>query len=400
MSLVRTVSRRSSGERGSALFVAIIAMSLMLMMGLATLSLTDQQTRESGAERIRESSFNLAEGALQQQGFLLGGKGWPKKVTDALPTQCDQASVHGRCPAATSLVTSTGEGAYDAADYGSGAAWTTYVRDNTATNPRQYTTAVDSQARWDADGNGEIWVKSEATVGGKKRVIVALLKRDPIPILMPKAVLVAGALSIGQQGQSPVITTDGTTVPVLRCDDTDPACADYIQSGEKKPPQIFPDTVTYDPTFPSLVPADTVEKLIESTTAFTTCPTEAQVAAQQIVVIDVTDSTRCTLTGNTVYHSSSKPGIIIMRRGTLDLAGTGQFHGMLLHVNEAGRNDGSNCIEVTGTFDVLGGIAVEGSCGVYLSGNARLNFTPNNLNFSVTGVAGLVQNTWRELPPS
>ena len=394
------LARRGADETGSALFVAMIAMSLMLMMGLATIALTDQQTRASGAERVREASFNLAEGALQQQSYLLGGKGWPKKAADALPDSCGQSSTFTRCPTPSALVTTTGGGAYEGVDYANGAVWTTYVRDNTLTNARQYTTAVESQPRWDADGNGEIWVRSTATVSGKTRVIVALLKRDPIPILMPKAVLVAGSLSVGQNGQSPVITSDATTLPVLRCDPASPTCADYIRSGDKKDPQISPDTVTYNPTFPPLVPGDTVDKLVESTTPFTSCPTEAQVAASEIAVIDVPESTRCVLTGNTNYHTPSTPGILIMRRGTLELAGSGRFHGMLLHLNEANRAGTPACIQVTGTFDIQGGVAVEGLCGFYIQGNARLAFSPNALNFSVTGVAGLVQNTWRELPPS
>ena len=73
---------------------------------------------------------------------------------------------------------------------------------------------------------------------------------------------------------------------------------------------------------------------------------------------------------------------------------------MLLHLNEANRAGTPACIQVTGTFDIQGGVAVEGLCGFYIQGNARLAFSPNALNFSVTGVAGLVQNTWRELPPS
>lgn len=400
MSHARDLARRAADETGSALFVAIVAMSLMLMIGLATIALTDQQVRQSGVERTREASFNLAEGALQQQSFLLGGKGWPKKATDALPDSCSETSTSTRCPTPSALVTTTGTGAYEGIDYASGAVWTTHVRDNTVTNPRQYTSAVDSQPRWDADGNGEIWVKSTATVGGRKRVIVALLKRDPIPILMPKAVLVAGALEVGQQGQSPVITTDATAPPVLRCDPTTAGCAAYIKSGGKKDPQVSPDVVTYNPSFPPLVPADTVSKLVDSTTPFTSCPTEAQVAASEIAVIDVPESTTCSLTGNQVYHSLSKPGILIMRRGTLTLAGSGRFHGMLLHLNEGGRAAPSQCIRVTGTADIHGGVAVEGLCGFYIQGNARLAFSPNALNFSVTGVAGLVQSTWRELPAS
>ncbi len=405
MSLLRLLGDRCRDERGSALVISMIAMALMLMLGLATLALTDQQTRQSGVERVRESSFNLAEGALQQQGFLLGGKKWPKTAADELPLQCDQTSdpaVNSRCPLPSSLVTAAGTGAFDSNDYAIGTSWVTQVRDNVPVDPanplayRNYTAAVDSQPRWDSDGNGYIWTKSTATVGNRTRTLVALLKRDPIPILMPKAVLVAGSLAVGQSGQSPVITTDPTTPPVLRCEAGD-ACADYIESGGKKESQISPDTVSYNPSAPNLVPADTVKQLLESTDAFTYCPTEAQVAAQEIVVID-TPGLTCEFTGNTVYHSSTKPGIIIMRRGTLSFAGSGQFYGMILHLNEETRGPADRCVRIPGTFDIYGGVVVEGNCGMYIQGNARLTFSPNNLNFSVTGVAGLVQNTWRELP--
>lgn len=400
MTCPRALSANARDERGSALVVAIVVMTLMLTLGLATLAMTDTQSRQSGVERVRESSFNLAEGALQQQSFLLGGRGWPKAASPAPPSFCGQASTSTFCPTPAALVPSTGTGAYNGPDYASGASWTTYVRDNAAVNDQIYTSAVDSSPTWDANGDGYIWVKATATVRAKTRTIVALLKRDPIPILLPKAVLVAGSLTVGQSGQSPVITTDGTTPPVLRCPGYGDGCADYIQSGGKKEPQISPDTVSYNPPgFPArLVSADTVSKLVDSATIFTSCPTAAQ--AQGIVVIDVNDATRCNFTGTTNFNSPAAPGIMIMRKGKLEFAGNGEFHGMILHLNEAKRDPSSpDCVEITGTLDVYGGVVIEGNCGFYIQGNARLTFSPNNLNFSLTGVAGLVRNTWRELPP-
>lgn len=397
MTCAAGLSAHARDERGSALVVAIMVMSLMFTLGLASLAMTDTQTEQSGVERVRESSFNLAEGALQQQSFLLGGKGWPKAASPAPPAFCDQSSTSTFCPTPAALVPSTGTGAYTGPDYASGASWTTYVRDNTAVGNQIYTAAVMDGPTWDSNGDGYVWVKSTAMARTKKRTLVALLKRDPIPILLPKAVLVAGSLSVGQSGQSPVITTDGTTPPVLRCAGYGTDCAAYIQSGGKKDAQISPDTVTYNPTYPNLVSAETVAKLVDSGTVFTSCPTAAQ--AQGIIVIDVPDTTTCKFTGATNFNSTVAPGIIIMRKGTLEFAGNGQFHGMILHLNEAGRIATSErCVQITGTFDVHGGIVVEGRCGFYIQGNARLNFAPNNLNFSLTGVAGLVQNTWRELP--
>ena len=62
---------RLSSERGSALVTALLVTMLFMMLGLATVSLVDTQQRESGRERVRESSFSLAEGALNSQIYLL-----------------------------------------------------------------------------------------------------------------------------------------------------------------------------------------------------------------------------------------------------------------------------------------------------------------------------------------
>ena len=412
MSIVRTLHARGSDERGSALVISMVAMSLMLMLGLATLSMTDQQTRQSGVERVREASFNLAEGALQQQSFLLGGRGWPRIASDALPETCTLSSDPGvaanaRCPTPASLVTAAGTGAFDEVDVKSGATWSTKVRDNSAVNNQVYTGAIDSPsvARYDANGDGFIWVKSTATVGTKTRTLVALLKRDPIPIFFPKAVLTAGALTIGQGGQPGVITSDATTKPVVRCPSYGSPCADYEPAKPKKDSQITPDSVVYDPSFPNRLPATTVQQLRDSAVLYTSCPTVEQLHGMLMVELP-SDGMNCSYLSNEVYNPPpSDPGMIIFTRGSFELRGTAQYYGALLHLNEGMRDAGASpapqpCVTINGTNNIFGGIIVEGKCGAYINGSARLSYAPNSLNFSVTGVAGLVQNTWRELPSS
>ena len=402
-----TIRHRIRDERGSALVIAMTAMGLMLMLGLASLALTDQQTRQSAIERHRESSFNLAEGALQQQSFLLGGRGWPKLAIHALPASCTPASNPGnpansRCPTPSSLAGAGANNAFDEIDYESGVVWTTKVRDNSAVNNQIYTAAIDADTvpRYDANQDGFMWVKSTATVQSRTRTIVALLKRDPIPIFLPKGVLVSGALEIGQGGQPGVISTDTTSAPVLRCPGYGDPCADYEPATNHKPAQIVPDSVQYNASLGNRVPDSTLQQLLDSATTYTSCPSLTQLAG--IVVIDVPDVTRCTYEGNGAINTAASPGIVIMKRGTLELRGTAQFYGMLMHLNLAERDASvagtENCIQINGTNNIYGGVIIEGKCGTYINGNARLTYSPNNLNFSVTGVAGLVQNTWRELP--
>jgi len=180
-------SRRTLDESGSAIVIALVVMSLMLVLGLAALAMTDTQTSQSRLERVRESSFNLAEGGLQQQSFLLGGRGWPRLATDALPAACNQSSdpaltANRRCPTPSALVTAAGTGAYDEPDYASGASWTTYVRDNTAVNNKVYTSSVDGQrngtpTRTGSSGCGPLrrWVPGPA---GSSRCSSAIRSRS------------------------------------------------------------------------------------------------------------------------------------------------------------------------------------------------------------------------------
>lgn len=393
-----------SGEEGAALVVAVLVMAIMMTLGLSALAMTDVQTGESAAERQRESSFNLAEGALQQQGFLLGGRGWPLTAAQALPASCGQASTSPSCPTVEALVPATGPGAFAGPDYAQGATWSTVVRDNTAVGHQAYTPAVLDRPSWDENGDGFIWVRATATVRSRPRTLVALLKRTAIPLLVPRASLVAGALDIGQNGQPSVITTDATAPAVLRCADAIAGCSEYTGARANKLPQVVPDVVRYAPgdVGTPFVPLDTVARLEESAVVFTTCPTTAQ--AQGIVVIDVAEDVTCRFTGNGEFNAPGAPGMLVARRGTVEFSGNGTFHGMVLHRNLAGRDatpdQGSparDCVTVTGNFTVLGAVVVEGACSYHDQGSGRLTFTPNNLNFSVTGVAGLVRNTWREL---
>lgn len=395
------------GDDGIALAVSMMVMGVILMLGLAMLSVTDTQTRESGVERVRESSFNLAEGALEQQSFVLSGKGWPGTEATSAPAACELFLVAPRCPTPESLVPATGAGAYAGADYAQGVRWTTKVRDNVVAYDQSYRPQnVDGSQSWDRNADGLIWVRSWATVGGKTRSIVALLKRDSIPILLPKASLVARSLTVGFNAQKDPIQGATTAAPVLRCGEV--GCGDYTdnrgQSLVDPPPVIRP----VPPPNTPFVPADVVAKLVDSATTYTSCPTASQ--AQGIVVIDIPDhdgdgdgDIRCQYAGNSVFNSAASPGVLIMRRGVLEFFGTGagggKFYGLLLHLNEGGRT-GGDCVTVTGNTELHGGVILEGGCGFRIDGSATLKFDPNRLNPSVSGVAGVVQNTWQEVPPN
>jgi Tfp pilus assembly protein PilX len=403
---------RLQQEDGWAVVIAIVIMGLMLGLGLALLSLSDTQQKQSKRERNRESSFNLAEGALQQQGYRLAGAGWPRTAATQAPVSCTPSNTNSMCPNPVNLVPAAGTGAYNTSDYAAGATWTTSVRDNVARNDTNYvTSAVESTncannggtapCRWDANGDDLLWVRAEATVRGKKRTLVALLRRERFVEAFPKNVLLAGHMNVGQNGQSPVITTAYTGTPiassqvVVRCVQGTPDCTTYLTNQGDS--QVQPESFQYDPSRGTAVPQDVINRLTASATRVTTCPTEAQM--QGLVWYDPpAPAAKCVITLNSNVNSPQDPGMFIVSRGQVEFRGNASFYGVIYHLNL--DNVSSTLIDMSGTGNFYGGIAIDGPGGFLNTGNARLYYDPNMfVGVRSAGAAGLVQNTWRELPP-
>src|SRR6476469_971430 len=74
-------------QDGWVIVTAMLVMMVMLTMGLALASIADTQSRGSGNERVRETSFNLGEGILSAQQVVLQ-KNWPTKPP-CTPTASD-----------------------------------------------------------------------------------------------------------------------------------------------------------------------------------------------------------------------------------------------------------------------------------------------------------------------
>ena len=67
--------KRLRSEDGNVLVIAVMMVVLMLGLGATALSTVDTQTDVTKKERQHESTFNLAEGVLNAQAFVLGRLG-------------------------------------------------------------------------------------------------------------------------------------------------------------------------------------------------------------------------------------------------------------------------------------------------------------------------------------
>ena len=97
---------RLGREDGNVLVIAVTMMALMLGLGSAALSTVDTQTDVVLKERRHESSFNLAEGVLNAQTFVLarlGTGGLTTQFPSAVQPVLDVDALPGRRPGPAQL---------------------------------------------------------------------------------------------------------------------------------------------------------------------------------------------------------------------------------------------------------------------------------------------------------
>jgi Tfp pilus assembly protein PilX len=249
---------RIRDERGWVIVVAMFVLFLMLGIGLALAKVVDTQSSASGSERVRESSFNLAEGLLNAENAILQAN-WPTRAPCSAATlssgcaftpDCTNANAGSRqtppqCPSPT-LVVGAG-GAFDNNDVNKlRATWTISIRDDVggagaATNPLYVKSQVDvttctdengvtSPSRdannnpvpcaWDANGNRRLWIRADATVGGVHRAVIGLFELQDFELPLARNVLVSGGTDFGNNGNKVLVDTGaGTSASqiVLHC---------------------------------------------------------------------------------------------------------------------------------------------------------------------------------------
>jgi Tfp pilus assembly protein PilX len=404
-SFLRRIRRRLAREEGWVLVTAMLLMGTMLSMGLATFAFVDGQQSQSGVERQKDTAFNLAEAALNAEVFALSSQ-WPGQGAGVAgsgvtpyPT-CTPSSTDTRCPNATTL-----QNLFATPDTvnGNGATWQTQVFDN-GTNAQGQSSAsfysdtiTSGQPSYDANGDGKLWVRAQATVQGRTRVLVAVARVQLLPETLPHATIIAGSLQTSNNGRKVIIDTQGSAMqpaPVyVRCTPAqNPNCLVYDASKG----QISPDTTSTGygggPSLSAAALARLRTTAIQSGTFYSTCPASLPSAA--VTWIDTGD---CSYTGNATINSATNPGLLIVNNGTLSLGGTVAFYGLVYGVNPQATS--GTVVRLQGNASIQGGVAVDGNGGV-VAGSSKLNITFDDGAYQAVksyGTSSIVQNTFREI---
>jgi hypothetical protein len=412
-------------ERGSVMVTAILLMAVMMTLGFAVMSSVDTQTRQSRAERERESTFNLAEASLSAQTFILGRLGTGLQTRPYPLHGCPAVSGEDAyfCPLSAQIAKSyNGAGQVDFDFSSTTDGWRTYVRDDrdpVTNQPVRFwddeiidpgNTKFASWARYDADNNRHVWVRSEAIVRGRKRAIVAWVRIEDSVINFPQYAVLAGKVggkNSGGHGGRPLVNSTGSSLGIaVRCS-TPPQSASCIDLDPTKGPQLQP-PANFQLNYPrqsALENPDALQALEDvaraNGTYYAGCPANPN---GKIVVIEnagdcrYTNSAPAAPGASVCCNTLANPGLLIIKRGKVDLGGNIEFWGVVWNANLDNSSD-PNMIETSGTAAIHGGALVDGPGGVY-AGSAGDNIVFYALafeNISAVGTAGVVQNTWREV---
>lgn len=409
--MLRLLARLRAEQDGNVLVMAVALVALMMVMGSSALSIVDTQTDVTKTERQHESSFNLAEGVLNAQTFVLARRGTGGAGSAAFPEACVSGATHALCPDEAQLERSFASATQN--DYDGETGWTTRVRDN-PTGTYYSPAAVAAAARYDANGDRQLWVAAEATVRGRSREIVALIRVEDRPVTFPSYALLSGAFATSNNGRKVIVdVTDPTSLGIaVRCVGTpskNSTCLGYDPGkGQLDPPDRY---ATGAPDVPA-ISADDLQALEEyargSGTYHTSCPGPNPNGT--VVVIESGD---CSYNNSApkapgaskCCNTPTSPGLLIVKCGTVSLGGNIEFYGLIYVPNKSTPTATSYCssgnvVTTQGTSLISGGAIIDGP-GRMFAGSSGSNIVFNPLAFQnvrAAGTAGVVQNTWREVP--
>lgn len=424
-------------QEGSVLVIAILVTAMMTMVGLAIFSVVDTQQRESGTERVRESSLNLNEAVIYAQGFAMASSNqWPGNANAAMPFSCTSAAATvPKCPDRDTLAKASSSNPslanFATTDFNASSTWVTKVRDNYGQLASSYQPSLADGAlngslgscaapcSWDFNGDRQLWVQATTIVRGRPRSIVARLQRELLTETIPQAAVTTGHFDVtnnGKHGGSYLIDGSGASIGV-RCDPTLPSCADY-RDGQVSPlPTQLPDSASPKPLMTAGQLSRLRDRAIQDGKYYPGCPPDdirgSVVWVENCPYQKFTASTASNPCPPTLpsgfsqqkcINTDQSPGVLIWHHGALEIGGNVTYIGLVYAVN--GSDDGvsqstGTVVTTQGGGGIWGSVAIDGRGGLDAGSNGfnvkyNANIFPNIKSY---GTAGLVQNTWRELPP-
>lgn len=410
--------RRAGEDQGFALVAALAIMVVIIGLGIALLTFTDNQQSASLREQASETSFDVAEAALNAQIGQLSHS-WPATPAEMFTEPCTAATstATNGCPTTASMSAGYPNVSPIACPVGTpkdpwGSAltnqWTTYVRDDESGGA--FNSEVEKIApSYDKNGNGKLWVRAVGVTQCRVVTVISLITRQIVSLSFPTYAASGSWFHVtnkGGHGGKPIVNTEGNP-PVqpgqigMRCEAGFTGKCEEWDAGKE---QIKPDT-TKGPVPPNPLQDETQllglrsEAIINNTFRSPTvkgCPTKLGELAGLPAYIEGCGN--LSFSGNEKANTEAKPGFLVLTEGTIELKGSTEFFGVIYDHNATNLTTG--VVRLGGNATVVGAIDVDGPGGVEFGSNGvNLLYSPQALK-EVKTYAGATatRNTFRVLP--
>lgn len=405
-----TLRRRLEQEDGWAVLTALLLLTVMLASGIALTAFVDNETRQSGTTRNRETAFNFGEAALNAQAVGLA-RSWSYVPAIQLPSCGAGLPAASSCPGDAQL-----RGLFPTAD-AAGATWHTDIRDNASpyTNFYSDTLLAAGNPAYDANHDDRVWVRATATAQGRTRTIVALVRAQQEQEDVVHSVLVTGSLDLRNSGNKVVVDAGAGGTVDLACtpvQGSSTPCVGYEWKSNQTyaklmanvGQQVQPANVTTTYTGGLGLSQEAIDRLKmmawDNGTYYDAargCPTSLD------GVVWIAGGLSCTYTGSGAVNTAAKPGYLIAESGTLTFRGTTTYYGVVINLNMTASTgtvvdlNGDTCIQGAVLVDGPGTTTV-GSSGSGCPSGGNISYAPTAFGALKTiQTAGIVQNSWREL---
>jgi len=398
--------RNHRGQDGAVLILVIGVIAALAILAAALTALTVNVKHNTMRDRQQTRSFSAAEAALDD-GLATLGRSWPLSAAGA-PT-FDEAGFTDRYVAAGS------------GDYADFAAQVWYFDDQDADDDDDNIINVDDYT-YDANANDRMYVEAQARVGGRTTRVRALVQRETISFQIPRGVAFCTEGDLVTHGGSVVVAVDPGGEPPPGYEVKGYINGNYTNQGSS---EYSPDVnvyvgtpndsgndvanVQYEQDVPSvdrvLNPRilDYLRKMADPDNLYTNAtevadhyiaPTIANPDPDDLtglVYLESPGLARFQILGT--FNSVEHPGILVVRGGSLELTGGGEYYG-IIYV-DGGTTDLGN-VRIHGAVICAGGASSE------LGGSQTINYNDQvwiKLNEQITLAAKIVPNSWREVPP-
>jgi type II secretory pathway pseudopilin PulG len=408
---------RARGQTGSSLIMIIGVIAALAILAAALVVLIVNVQADSARDRQQTRAFNVTEAALDDALAILAAR-WP--TTLELTPQFSESTFVDRYLAdglaAQYPDLSVQVWFYDDA-IGEDASGDSYD-----TNGDGIVSADDGWT-YDMNGNDRIYVEAQATAGDRSSRVRALVMRDTISFQIPRGVAFYTEGDLRTHGGSEVIGIDPGGEPpagygvVGYIHDAytnqggtsyDPDVTVYAGEFASNPAELS-GNVVISPDIPEVESMldprilDYLEFMSQPDNYYTdpddvsdhymepTADDPDPDDLTGLVYIESTELAKYQVLGT--FNSEDDPGVLIVRGGSLELTGGGEYYG-LIYV-DGGTTD-------LGGVVVHGAVICAGGGASELGGSQTISYNDKvwlALNDDITLAAKLVPNTWRELQP-